>query len=540
MNSLMPFTRSGILNAVNTSATLPLFPTAGAAMIYAPDYNPSILNLSGSPASYYDDVYTIQDLSGNGRHGTWASGQKPIYLQHTGRNYIWMAGVPGTAGSPGGCSLAYHASMVLDEFTFEIEVALEDWSPALTQLVACRFASGTAAGWLLYLDVAGTLTFQWFVPGGTTAISTANLSGFAARQKAWIRVHYTRNTGAGQYAVVFAHSLDGVTWTQLGTTLTGTSTAAIANTSTPPLRVASGWAGPGMALQGRLYSFSLRSGSPTGTKIADWDASLAVHLSNSSKERIQGLVFTHQASSDTACLRVMVGKGTLWVNGSRMTIANPVGVSTADYITAQLSSSMLTGGSAISFSTTSTTASTIPYGIYNTAASVFSSNNAGALTATHSIAYQRGMFIGRQVGAVGYFNVNGTVTAPAPSASSTSNTLNQMFARGTADFSSAAFGRVGHWMGASLPTPLEVENFLEGHEVQLDGFQGLFILQSLYADQIDVELDGFQGLGIFQTSLAGEPNIEGLNGLVIVQTQYPEDVNIEGLNGLVIVQTAYP
>lgn len=436
---------------------IPYFPTAGVQMIHAPDYAPSVLNSVGAQCGYLEEVQTLMDLSGNGRHAVRNTAPRPLYLAFAGRNYLWMQGVPGT-GTAGGSSLAYSAAMVLDEFTFETEMALDDWTPTAAGCIACRFEQGTSAGWVIYIATNGQLQFQWFVPGATLASSTANLA-FANNQKAFIRVHYTRNTGSGQYAVVFSTSTDGITYTQLGTTLTGASTAAIANTGTPALRLGNGAT---VGLQGRLYYFALRAGGPTASKVANWDSSFASHLSLTSLESVSSLVFTHSRGATTNSTRALVAKGCIYTDGNQMILSNPLASSSADYITGCLSCCELTSRRTISYATQNTTASINPYAVFLSGTTAASSNSAAIIqsvgAATPNI---RNRVIARQVGAVGYIERNGTVTAPAPAASVVAHALDRLFARGL-DTSSAVYGRMGHWTGATLPTEAEVQSYLEG------------------------------------------------------------------------------
>ncbi len=233
---------------------VPAFPTAGAEYIYALDYAPSVLNAGGTTPGYREDITTIRDLSGNNRHAVYQSGIKPVYLPFTGRKYLFLLGVPTAVGdgTGGGSRVPYHVSMVTDDMTFEVEAAADDWTPAVTETFGMRYVSGSGGAWITYLNTNGTLTYQWFHSGGNVVATSTVAVPFANLAKGFIRINYTRNTGSGSYAVIFSTSTDGITWTQLGTTLTGTSTGATSNTSTPSLRICCGNPGPAMGFSGRL------------------------------------------------------------------------------------------------------------------------------------------------------------------------------------------------------------------------------------------------------------------------------------------------
>lgn len=99
---------------------------------------------------------------------------------------------------------------------------LAAWS---TTTANCRYCLQAGTG--------GTLIAKWYNAAGAlqTCTSTANLSGLAADTYKWVRAII--NPGAG--TCDFATSDDNVTWTALGTQITGKTTTAVQTGGTAPV-----------------------------------------------------------------------------------------------------------------------------------------------------------------------------------------------------------------------------------------------------------------------------------------------------------------
>lgn len=99
--------------------------------------------------------------------------------------------------------------------------------------------SSTAANsrYMLSAGTGGTLIAQWYNAAGAlqTCTSTANLAGLASGSIKWVRALITPSAGTCS----FFTSDDNVTYTQLGTTITGKTTTAVQTpTTAQPLTVA--------------------------------------------------------------------------------------------------------------------------------------------------------------------------------------------------------------------------------------------------------------------------------------------------------------
>jgi hypothetical protein len=124
-----------------------------------------------------------------------------------------------------------------------------DWTNSF--LVASK-GSGFV-GWTFGINGTGGLTFMIDTFSGTVNVASTVGTGFVDGTDHWLGVTYDADNGAGNYAVRFWTSSDGIAWTQLGTTVT----AAIVGTYEPTTHAVS--FGTTAAL-GKLRHFELRSG----------------------------------------------------------------------------------------------------------------------------------------------------------------------------------------------------------------------------------------------------------------------------------------
>jgi lysophospholipase L1-like esterase len=110
-------------------------------------------------------------------------------------------------------------------------------------------------------------------PNGSTQngkTSTATVP-FAAAAEGWVRADVDVNNGAGGWNVLFYTSPDGVTWTQLGTTLTtATATSIFDGTAYVEVGMRNGSA----MVNGRMYAVDIFNGIDAASPlVASWRAS---------------------------------------------------------------------------------------------------------------------------------------------------------------------------------------------------------------------------------------------------------------------------
>lgn len=171
----------------------------------------------------------------------------------TGVGIGWL---PGSAGSYFSTPDSV-ANSITGDIDLRVYVAAKDWTPASESVLLSKWTNvGSQQAWSfqiqangvpkLYLSTTGANILTWAASTGPTVTDGTGL---------WVRVTRSTSTGDG----VFYTSQDGVTWTQLGTTIAGTGGAIF--DSTAPIEIGTnqgGTVGP-FALSG-VYRAQIYNG----------------------------------------------------------------------------------------------------------------------------------------------------------------------------------------------------------------------------------------------------------------------------------------
>lgn len=190
----------------------------------------------------------------------------------------------GSLAFPG--SIGNHASVpdsgplsIAGDITFVARVAMADWaSAALPTTIVGQLDSATNISyhWLIMPD--GTLQLSTS-PDGTSASVVFGASTVAIPASdgdfIWLATALDVNSG-GNRVYWFATSLDGATWTQLGTTVTTAGVTTIFNSSAPILIGGNQLPTFEYPMNGRVEAVSIRNGvsgtaTPGGTEVFGFD-----------------------------------------------------------------------------------------------------------------------------------------------------------------------------------------------------------------------------------------------------------------------------
>jgi hypothetical protein len=170
----------------------------------------------------------------------------------------------GTGSTPNSGALA-----ITGDIDIRVKASLDSWAGGSYQPLIEKHSSYFAYD--LAVNGSGNLFALFGTGSGSTsqyALSTTSVS-FGAGATGWVRVTRVASTGA----VTFYTSTDGVTWTQLGTTVSTTAGALPATTDS--LYVGGGATGYyGTVMAGNIYYAEVRSGI-NGTVVASPDFTAA-------------------------------------------------------------------------------------------------------------------------------------------------------------------------------------------------------------------------------------------------------------------------
>jgi hypothetical protein len=180
---------------------------------------------------------------------------------------LWL---PGASGNYVSCPDAA-ALDITGDIDIRVKVAMDDWTPTSTQMFVAKEDEGSQRSYWLALQTDGTLAFYWSSTGAyldTYAISTV-ATGITDGAVKWVRATLDVNNGAAGRDIKFWLSDDGVSWTQLGSTVTQAGTTSVF-ASTTALTVGSWSSGSGFNAAGKFYRATVKSGIG-GTSVADLD-----------------------------------------------------------------------------------------------------------------------------------------------------------------------------------------------------------------------------------------------------------------------------
>lgn len=185
-------------------------------------------------------------------------------------SYMFLPGVSGAyASTPSTASLSDTGNKWVTGL-----VALADYTPSSIQTLCGKFQA--VNGWLIQLITTGRLRMY----DGTSNIdSTASVPTSDGADLYWGVEHITNN-GSNQRETKFYTSSDGVTYTQLGTTvLTATAAALVQNGE---FSVGAYTLGTGLPATGRFKRVQIYNGTQTSnTLVADFDPTRTTQASTS-------------------------------------------------------------------------------------------------------------------------------------------------------------------------------------------------------------------------------------------------------------------
>ena len=248
---------------------------------------------------------------------TSADSNDPKYLPWDGTNYVYQ---PGTVINN---NLSIPDSATLDitgDIDIRAQVALDDWTPTGGQVIVTKdditgALARTQASYNLVVNASGTLGFQWFTDGTTVSriIKDSTVAPTVTDgAPLWIRATLDVDNGASGNDVKFFTSNDGITWTQLGTTVTTAGVTSI-YAGTTEVRIGQVGTYGSELLAGKIYRAQILNGID-GVPVLDVDTSVIASGSATSFTALTGQTVTINRS--TAGRKTTVVTHPVWLFGT--------------------------------------------------------------------------------------------------------------------------------------------------------------------------------------------------------------------------------
>ncbi len=148
------------------------------------------------------------------------------------------------------------------DLDLRVKLAAADWTPSAISTILAKFQNAGARTFRFQLNTTGALWFDWTTDGSTiqTTASSVTAVGFTDGATGWVRVTLDVDNGSTQHEIKFYKSTDGVTWTQVGSTVTRSGTTSVFQSGTNAAWEIGGRGGSGELLAGRFYEVQIRSG----------------------------------------------------------------------------------------------------------------------------------------------------------------------------------------------------------------------------------------------------------------------------------------
>ena len=118
------------------------------------------------------------------------------------------------------------------DLDLRVLLSVSNWAGGVQQPIISKWtASGNLRAFGVTLEPTGELRLYWSPDGLTTNTVTSTLPvGLTAFTRAWVRVTFDIDNGAGSNVARFFTSSEGVTWTQVGSDVVTAGVASISAT----------------------------------------------------------------------------------------------------------------------------------------------------------------------------------------------------------------------------------------------------------------------------------------------------------------------
>jgi hypothetical protein len=214
-------------------------------------------------------LYSCSGASGDVEQ-TFASSQ-PLLLVHSGANYWWGSGVANNFSSTPSAA----ANQITGDIEIIVKMQTNDWTPAVQSTIVSKWKDigGSNYSYLCRLMADGSLRLLTS-PDGSNAVNAQSdaVVPFADGDIGYLKFVRDVNNGSGGNSTYFYTSTDGVTYTQLGSTIVNSGTTSIYAGSTPLQIGANDTNGAENPLRAKIFRATI-SNSIGGTPVVDFNPS---------------------------------------------------------------------------------------------------------------------------------------------------------------------------------------------------------------------------------------------------------------------------
>ena len=223
---------------------------------------------------------------------TSADSNDPKYLDWSGTNYVYYPGSQYNYLSIPSSS----ALQITGDIDLRAKISLDSWITGAEQDIITKAQYGTNWSYEFYVTPVGTLKLRWSTDGiNLIAKESSVVTGLSARAVKWIRAILDVDNGASGYDVKFYMSDDGISWSQLGSTVTTSGSTSIYS-SNFQAEIGSSESGGARVIAGKVYRAQIFNGID-GTKVLDVDTSLLKTGAETSFTAITGQTVSVNRSS---------------------------------------------------------------------------------------------------------------------------------------------------------------------------------------------------------------------------------------------------
>jgi len=157
----------------------------------------------------------------------------PKFLDYQGTPYVYLPG-----GANNYLSVPYIASFQVTNLDVDACIALDSWTPASAPTISTSSNGSPNRRWSFSVGTDGKLNIIYSTDGTALTTRTSTVAtGLGAGEKKWIRATLLADNGSTQNVAKFYLSDDGVTWTQLGSTVTSAGVATVYKSTSAPFSV---------------------------------------------------------------------------------------------------------------------------------------------------------------------------------------------------------------------------------------------------------------------------------------------------------------